>query len=188
MRKVLLVLLAVMALGAAGCATKVQDDYGKYLQNNTGQVVFPKIDRAFGYSVSPATEQHSVTIKSWLAGIGNSWEVRFNDILRETLNSVDVRKAVTLHSALAADQDKILFDLVSYKFEDTKATIQLRIQTTLAGKAKLSKVYSGVGRGQRGKMIAGGPFAMKNAIQQSSKMAMDQILSAYFTDLAGATK
>ena len=188
MYKIILCVLIIAALGGTGCAVKVQDDYGQYLQNNAGQVSFPRIDRPFGYSVSPATEQHSAIVRSWMAGFANTWEVRFNDILQTTLNSADVRKAISMHPALAVDTDKILFDLISYKFEDTKATIHLRVQTALDNGATMSKVYPGEGQAQRGKMFWGGAFAMKNAVQQSSKMAMDQIFSAYFADLAEAVK
>ena len=186
MRKLLLLLTILSILTLSGCATKVQNDYSQYLQNNTGQIALPAIERPFGYAVSPATQAHSVSIRSWMAGIANSWDVRFNDILLATLNSYDVRKAIPLHPEMLTDTDKIYFDLVSYEFADTRATIRLRIDTTLAGGTKLSKTYDGQGLDQGGKMFWGGAFAMKNAVQQSSKIAMDQILTAYFNDLNAA--
>ena len=182
--RLLLLISCVVILG--GCAVKVQDDYSSYLTNNAGETVFPKVDGEYGYESSLPTQQHHTVIKSWMAGIANSWEVRFNDILVTTLNSQDVRNAIHLHPYVAADSNKIHFNLLRYDFSDGQASIQLQIQTTLADETTLSQVYTATGQGQLGKMFWGGALAMKNAVQQSSKDAMDKILKAYFQDLSDA--
>jgi hypothetical protein len=51
------------------------------------------------------------------------------------------------------------------------------------GQDVFTKVYDASGETQGGKMFWGGAFAMKNAIQQSTKLAMDDILRALIADL-----
>ena len=50
------------------------------------------------------------------------------------------------------------------------------------GQALFSKAYQVEGQSQGGKMFWGGPFAMKNAIQQSTKLALDEILRDFIAD------
>ena len=184
MKKCLLVILMLSGMTvAAGCATKVQKDYVQYLANNTNQLRSAKVDRPFGYSLSPATLQHSTTIRSGLAGVLNTWEVRFGDFLQATLDSSDMRNIISLHPVQPNDVYKIYFDLVQYEFANTRASVLLRIETMLANGTKLSKVYSGKGNLQTAKMIMLGDWAMKNAMQQSSKHAIDQIFREYLADL-----
>jgi hypothetical protein len=45
------------------------------------------------------------------------------------------------------------------------------------------KIYQADGATQGGKMFWGGAFAMKNAVQQSSKLAIDSILRQLINDL-----
>jgi hypothetical protein len=176
-----------MCATITGCATKVHEDYGQYLQNNSGVLSIPKINYAFGYTASLFTTEHKLIVRSWMAGIANTWEIRFYDILKATLASSDVQNSIDIHPYQINDNNKISFNLLSYSFNNTKATIKLNIDTSLHEGEKLSKTYTGTGNTQRGKMYWGSGFAMKNAIQQSSKVAMDQIISNYFNDLMIAT-
>lgn len=51
------------------------------------------------------------------------------------------------------------------------------------GSDRFSKVYNADGDTQRGKMFRGDPFAMKNATQQPTKPALDEVLRQLIVDL-----
>ena len=73
--------------------------------------------------------------------------------------------------------------MVDYKFEGFEARVKLNIKTTLNGKTIMHKTYYKKGNSQGGKMFWAGVFGMKNAIQQSTKSAIDQILYLALTDI-----
>jgi len=54
---------------------------------------------------------------------------------------------------------------------------------TYKGTILFENHYEATGRSQGGKMFWGGAFGMKNAIQQSTKLALDSILSRFMSDL-----
>jgi hypothetical protein len=53
----------------------------------------------------------------------------------------------------------------------------------LPGQVVFSKTYTQDGKTQGGKMFWGGAFAQKNAVQQSTKLALDEILRQLISDL-----
>jgi hypothetical protein len=182
-----LVLMVVLAL-ASGCATVVTDDYKGYLQNNQGQQL-PALGYDAQYVITPNTKTHSIQIQSGMAGIGNSWEVKFGTVLEETLHSADVQKAFTsLKESSGADKGVrvITFDLNSYDFSSHRAKVKITISAAKDGKTILQKMYQAEGISQGGKMFWGGGMAMKNAVQQSTKSAMDTILTSFLSDLKNA--
>ncbi|MGW8393509.1 hypothetical protein [Pseudoduganella sp. HUAS MS19] len=80
----------------------------------------------------------------------------------------------------------LVLELQRYSFEDHGAHIELAISIRNIKGEVFRKVYSADGRTQGGKMFWGGAFAMKNAVQQSTKLAMDDILARFIRD-AGST-
>ena len=53
----------------------------------------------------------------------------------------------------------------------------------LAEKGEILKTYREVGQQQTGKVLIGGAFAFKNAVQQSTKLALDKILQRLILDI-----
>jgi hypothetical protein len=179
-----LVLMVVLGL-ASGCATVVTDDYKGYLANNQGQL-FPGLDYDAQYVITPATKSHTMQIKSGMAGYANSWEVRFGPLLEATLQSPDVQAAFKSFKESAGPVKgtrEITFNLIGYDFSDHRAKINISIGVDKDGKKILEKAYQAEGNSQGGKMFWGGGMAMKNAVQQSTKSAMDAIMRKFLTDL-----
>ena len=187
MKASLALLVILLALSSAGCATQVDEDYSKYLANNQGRVIFPQVDKSAQYYLDEETANHSVEIKSWMAGIANSWTVRMGEILDTTMQGQDMQNAFDSLSKTDNDKDTdeliLLSHLNKYPFADFHAFIDLRIEARHNGNQLLSERYTANGKSQGGKMFWGGGIAMKNAIQQSTKLALDEILANFLNDL-----
>ena len=177
----------ILACCLCSCAVKTKDDYGQYLRNNEGAVVYSKQDGNFCYGMTERTRTHHQSIRSWMGGIINSWEVEFGRVLHATMQSHDVGAAFAMplmpQVEGASCPNLIVFDLIAYDFIENKAKIRLSIRTELADGREMTKEYYSEGRRQLGKMYWGKGFATKNAIQQSTKLAMDSILTSYFNEL-----
>ena len=169
------------------CTVKTKDDYAQYLRNNEGVVTYPKQDGNFCYGMTERTRTHHHAVRSWMGGIMNSWEVEFGRVVHATMQSKDVGMAFAapLKPLVegASCPDLIMFDLINYDFLENKAKIRLSIRTVLADGRETTKIYYSEGRRQLGKMYWGKGLATKSAIQQSTKLAMDSILTSYFNDL-----
>jgi hypothetical protein len=139
------------------------------------------------YYLDEETANHSVEIKSWMAGIANSWTVRMGEILDTTMLGQDMQNAFDSLSKTDSDKDvdelTLLFHLNKYRFANFYAFIDLRIEARHSGNQLLSKRYTANGKSQGLKMFWGSGFAMKNAIQQSTKLALDEILANFLNDL-----
>ena len=187
MKAPMALLVILLALFSSGCATQVDEDYSNYLANNQGRVIFPKVDKSAQYYLDEETANHSVEIKSWLAGITNSWTVRMGEILDATMQGYDMQVSFDSLSKTDSDEDidelTLLFHLNRYQFADFHALIDLTIEVRRNGNQLLSERYTANGQSQGGKMAWGGGFAMKNAIQQSTKLALDEILANFLNDL-----
>jgi hypothetical protein len=172
-----------------GCSINhpVADDYSQYLVNNKGGFQFPETDYAAEYKLAPDTLNHRYEFRAATTGYANLWVVEFGKILENTLQSSDVQAAFkSLSEASEPTPDSVMlleFKLVDYTFEDFEARVKLNVKMTLNGKTHLDKTYFKTGISQGGKMFWAGAFGMKNAIQQSTKSAIDQILSLALTDI-----
>jgi len=179
---------ALLLLAATACTIehKVADDYAQYLENNEGQRTFAATGLRAAYTLTEDTDQHRLEFRSWMAGYANLWIVEFGKILDATLQSEDVRAAFAeLERAdPSAAADLLTFSVEDYVFEDTSAQVTLHVSFTSDGASVLDQSYTARGKSQGGKMFWGGAFAMKNAIQQSTKLAMDDILAELTDDLA----
>jgi len=176
-----LLILSMLGLLSA-CSTVVTKDYKEYVANNQGQT-YPTVPYAVNYEVTPATKNHSYKFSSAMAGWGNSWVVKFDDILDSTLKSRDMQSSFKGLTEGTEGPRKVVFNLVNYKFADHHATVELQVTAIKDGKTILEKTYTAHGISQGGKMFWGGGMAMKNAVQQSSKDAVDKIMRDFMTDL-----
>lgn len=190
MRKLCTVItIAVVVTLSSGCTIPhfVAADYPQYLSNNYGKSKLPTTKAGFQYSVPPITEHHKYEFRSATVGYANLWVVEFGKMLDKTLQSKDIQEAFGKLEKSSTDNktgaDLIVFDLVSYAFADYRAHITLRISLSSGGREIMAKTYDAEGKAQGGKMFWGGVFGMKNAIQQSTKLALDEILKNFINDI-----
>jgi PBP1b-binding outer membrane lipoprotein LpoB len=176
------------ALLMSGCSIRhdVAKDYPQYLINNQGTSQLPSTTAASEYTISPATAAHHYEFRSALAGYANVWVVQFGEVLDDTLQSHDVQTAFgkLMKSSGGSSSDGLLvFDLQNYSYAEFGAHVALKVTYRRGNQDVFSKVYQADGTTQGGKMFWGGAFAMKNAVQQSTKLAIDTILRQLIADL-----
>lgn len=173
-------------LGACTIRQAVESDYPQYLANNVRESKLPSTDKAKHYFLPPQTKSFSYEFRSFLTGANNLWVVEFGKMLEDTLKSADVQTAfgtlTAVDSASGADAT-LVFELRDYSFADFGASISLNVKLMNAGAVTFQKAYTQAGKTQGGKMFWGGYFAQKNAVQQSTKLAMDEILRRLIVDL-----
>lgn len=186
-----LVALIVLTM-VTGCSIMhpVADDYGKYLENNKGAGRYQTVKAGDQYYMPAETQNHRYEFRSATVGYANVWVVEFGKILDATMQSRDVVDALGgLRKASAETQGEgttVIFDLQNYTFEDHGAHVGLTISVKNAAAEVFKKTYHADGKTQGGKMFWGGAFGMKNAVQQSTKLALDEIINNFTTDLKAA--
>ena len=175
MRFLLLVLLFT------GCATVVDSDYGQYLNNNLNMVNLKKKSIAKNYYQTKNSRKHSRDIKSFTTGIGNKWTIKFGPIMDTTLASKPYVAAFGSMKKLNDKnlKDTMLINLLEYDFRDHRAVLEFEIKVYKNKKLKFEKTYKAMGKSQGGKMFWAGAAGMKNAIQQSTMMAMNETFSKF---------
>lgn len=183
---------AVLALNTACSINRpVADDYDTYLGNNVKTGNLPSAKIADKYYLPPATQAHHYEFKSVMGGYANTWVVEFGKVLDATMRSSDVVAALGNVSKAGNDKsgsgNTLVFELQRYSFEEHGAHIELAISIRNQKGEVFRKVYSADGRTQGGKMFWGGAFAMKNAVQQSTKLAMDDILTRFIRDAGSSS-
>lgn len=182
-------LVALIVLGTSACSIRhvIEQDYPQYLVNNTGAANLPNTDKASEYFLTSNTQKHNYEFRAVATGYANLWIVEFGKMLDDTLMSTDVQKAfgaLQKVSDVSGDSRGLLtFDLQSYTFEDFGAHISLKISLSRLGQVVFSKTYEQDGKTQGGKMFWAGAFGQKNAVQQSTKLALDKILHQLISDL-----
>lgn len=180
-------ILVFAVVVSTGCSINhpIAEDYNQYLVNNQGKSNLPKSDVSADYLLTEATINHRYEFRAALVGYGHLWIVEFGKILNETLQSEDVQIAFgELKESQGEEKGSLLtFELENYEFKDLHAHISLNITLTKNGEIQFEKSYQAEGASQGGKMFWGGPFAMKNSTQQSTKVAIDQILSELIQDI-----
>lgn len=189
--KVFFVLLILSLSSACSIHHRVADDYGQYLLNNKGQATFEKIHRNAQYSMDEQTRNHKLEFRSAMVGYAHVWVVEFGRILEASLEAEDFQQAfdrlVAANANAPAESDMDLhFSLRNYTFEGFEATVSMNVKATSHGQTLVDKNYLAKGKSQGGKMFWAGAFGMKNAIQQSTKLAVDGILTELAADLKAA--
>ena len=189
-----LLMLALIAGSTSACTIRhmVADDYPQYLVKNAGAANLPHTDRAGQYALSQNTQRSSYEFRAFASGEANLWIVEFGRMLDDTLMSADVQKAFgSLQKAGDTSQGRnglLLFDLQTYTFQEFGAHISLKVSLMRGGQEVFSKTYNQDGKTQGGKMFWGGAWAQKNAVQQSTKLALDEILRELIADLNAQKK
>ena len=186
--KILVALLGLIIL-FTGCSIphRVSDDYAQYLLNNQGNFKFPETNYVAEYILTPNTKNHHYEFHCATTGYANLWIVEFGKMLEETLTSSDFQSAFKKLSKASDDSAtntlRIKYNLVDYRFEGFEARVRLQVAVIKDGSVILDKTYFEKGKSQGGKMFWGGAFGMKNAIQQSTKSAIDKILFQSLIDM-----
>jgi hypothetical protein len=180
--RIMLLLMVVMATVSTGCTIShvVQEDYQQYLLNNSGNIEKKTLSKKARYSLSDRTVNHRTEFRSGTAGAANLWIVDFGKMLDDSLKSGDYADAFSTASDSRLHVD---FDLESFEFRNFQAYLTLKIVVEDGGVAVIDKAYQVVGRNQAAKVVLTRGFAMKNAIQQSTKFAIDDIMRQLFSDL-----
>lgn len=188
MKKVSLVLVLLSIFLATGCTIKhpIAKDYSQYLVNNKGESVLPKSQLEADYEITKKTESHRYEFRAATVGYAHLWIVEFGQMLDATLKSDDVQASFgKLVKVNGSQQNGVLltFNVENYEFKDHMAHVSLNINMVQDGNIIINKTYHAKGKSQGGKMFFGGPFAMKNATQQSTKLAIDDILRDFINDI-----
>ena len=190
MRHFLRTILVLSMLAISACTTYIDEDYSQYLANNQGGVTYVAVGERAKYYIDGATKAHSLQVRSFTTDIANSWIVRFGKMLETTLRHGDVRLAFDSLSKTTTPDDGdglvIAFKLINYAFEGFEAHVSVNVTVHENGRQILARTYQATGKSQGGKMHWAGAFGMKNAVQQSTKSAIDTILTNLVTDLKSA--
>ncbi len=188
MKKIYALIMFVGIILSTGCTINhpIAQDYSQYLANNASEKSLPKSAMEVDYSFDEKTVNHRYEFRSATVGYANLWIVEFGHVLDATLESTYVQEAFNRLSKANGNTSQgylIVFKLIDYKFESHMARISLKISLTKDGSEVFTKTYNANGKSQGGKMFWGGAFAMKNAIQQSTKIALDKVLEAFINDI-----
>lgn len=190
MKTLLAVFAAALLLSGCSIRHDVAKDYPQYLINNQGASQLPATKAASEYMISPATVANHYEFRSAMAGYANVWVVQFGQVLDDTLRSHDVQTAfgeLAKSEGSTTEGGLLVFDLQSYTYVELGAHVSLKVTYRRGNQDVFSKVYQADGTTQGGKMFWGGAFAMKNAVQQSTKLAIDNILRQLIADLNANT-
>jgi len=184
--------LLVLATSACSIKHVIEKDYPQYLAKHTGAANLPNTNKASEYFLTSNTQNYSYEFRAFTTGYANLWIVEFGKMLDDTLKSTDVQNAFgALQKVLDVSGDSmslLIFDLQRYTFEDYGAHISLKISLSRLGQVVFSKTYMQKGKTQGGKMWWAGAFGQRNAVQQSTKLALDEILRQLISDLNTMTK
>ena len=190
MRKLSLSLILLLAIiFSSGCSIKhpIAEDYNQYLLNNDNQSTLPKTELETKYLLDKQTSNHRYEFRAATVGYAHLWIVEFGKILDETLKANYVQQAFgKLEQASQKHTEEgnlVSFVLKRYEFSDFQAHISLAISFSNGNNKLFNKTYHTDGKSQGAKMFWGGPFAMKNTIQQSTKLAIDEILREFIRDI-----
>ena len=187
-KSIYVVIIACAFAISSGCSINhhIANDYSKYLANNQDRSKLPSTKLEASYSMTPNTENHRYEFRSAMVGYANLWIIEFGKILDETLKSKDVQNAFRKLQKQAGNKNDngklIVFDLVEYAYYEFGAHVVLKISLFTNGNEIFEKVYKADGKTQGGKMFLTGAFGMKNAIQQSTKLSIDEILKSFLID------
>lgn len=180
-------LALILSTILTGCSINhpIDKDYASYLQNNHGTSALPRAQSPATYDLTAPTQQHHYEFRSATVGYAHLWIVDFGKLLGITLQSQDVQQSfgsLKPNTVSNSAAPYLVLDLVNYRFEDYRAYVTMKIEVQSAGNSIFSKTYQMEGKSQGAKMFWGGPFGMKNAIQQSTKLAIDEILTRFIRD------
>lgn len=181
-------LIFLMLAGAlSGCSINhpVAQDYPDYIAEHGNEGKLPKTSLESTYAIDGQTEKHRYEFRAASVGYAHLWIVEFGKILDLTLNAPYVQDSFgKLEKASATDSgNSVAFTLNSYEFKDYRAYVSMNIALLKNGKEVLNKNYSSEGSAKGGQMWGAGPFGMKSATLDSTRSAIDKILTQFINDI-----
>ncbi len=181
-KKILTTIIIMSCFLSSGCSINhfIAEDYPDYLQNNTGTISDMMLQRPATYTLSDRTLAHRHEFRSFMAGSANLWIVEFGKMFDSSLKSTDYSPSFKPGTA---SELKIKFDLERYEFKNFQTYITLNVDVVDGETNVFSKSYDVVGKNQASKVVFTGVFGMKNAVQQSTKLAIDELLIRFRKDL-----
>lgn len=186
-------IVVLLIIGAAtGCSINhpVAKDYPQYLEKYGKEGNLPKTELKSNYSIDGKTETHRYEFRAATVGYAHLWIVEFGKILDETLNAPYVQSSFGELKKAGAEVkgsgSDIKFTLNSYEFKNYRAYVSMNIVLLKDGEELLNKNYTSEGESKGGQMWGAGPFGMKNATLDSTKTAIDKILTQFIDDIPKA--
>jgi hypothetical protein len=179
--------LAVILL--VGCH-HIKSDYPGYVAQHPGSPALGHVNAEADWELGNETWAHRTVIRSGLAGFGNKWVVELGEMLAAQLASSETRAAFSEltprdHRARAYT---LRFALLDYRVSGFAAHVKLRVTVQRGAEWVLDKTYEGEGQPQAGKVAWGGAFAMRRALQATTKQAIDAVLRELLVDLERAAE
>jgi len=180
------------ALAGGSLDHVIADDDAHDLVEHQGERSFHSTGLRAEYTLSDRTAGHRHAFRAWTVGHANLWIVELGRMLEASLESADVQDAfVELRrrgQGLGSPDVVLGFDVVDYAFDDFAAHLTLDVTVETGVGAPVRKRYRASGESQGGKMVLGGVFAMRTAVQQSTKSAFDDVLGRLIADLDEVTR
>jgi hypothetical protein len=134
-----------------------------------------------------------VTIHSWMAGIGNDWDVEPGAMMSDVVLTEFPQQFADFQQVGSYVEPKggraltVVLTIPEYRFADFHASVTVHAVAYGAGRrVLLDRDYPAEGFTQGAKMFFGGAFAMKSALRQSSLDAYKKIFSELRPDLQRA--
>lgn len=162
----------------------------QYLVNHRGESRLPHVAaNVANYEIAAATRAYQLELPRRTTGY-TPLIVELGQMLEYTLQSPDVREAFggldgyTLGDSMGG---LLVFDLQSYDFSDMHARVKLKITYRRWGTDVFSKVYQADGTADGG-MAFGDVLAMKEAVHEATKHALDDVLRQLIRDLNGEAR
>jgi len=189
MNKTICFLLLFVSIILSGCSInhRIADDYEQYLIENQGNSILPNTELEADYIIEGDLQTHKYEFRAISVGYANLWIVEFGKILDKTLQSKDVQEAFGRLTKILVtdtnDNDLVTFELIKYEFIDYCAYVTLDISIKKGDDVTRHKTYRADGKRQTAKMWIGGVFLMRDAIRQSTKLAIDSIISDFINDI-----
>lgn len=179
------VLILLFAFYLCGCTTIVDEDYAKYLSNNRNFSSLSKVDLPSYYQLDSKSQTHIGVIKLRNPLPRGSWIIRFAPIVDLTLSSQDYQNAfgkLSQAKDLTNTKEYLSINLLRYDFKKDRAFIALELISYKNNKRDFRKVYFAEGKPQAGKIFWAGSSGLKNAIQQSTMIALNDIFENFSRD------
>lgn len=191
MQFILRFILLLLSLMISACSAHIASDYPVYLSKNDNSLRFNFNLPESCYYLPKETQNYIYSFRSFTGGYYlTEWDVQFGEIFDATMRSNDIQnvfgKISKMRNPICSSDNLITFKLNDYEFIDCRAKIDLTITVVHSGEKILNKRYYDAGQRQCGKMYWGGGLATRNAVQQSTKDALDVIFLQFIPDMKHA--
>lgn len=185
-------MMALATIALAACSMNTSNDYSRYLGNNPVSVNSSTAGSISCYFLPYPTQNHYYAFTTFMGGYHvTEWEVELGRVIDATLQRSELRRSFGELSKVSEPkchaQDLLVIEVGRYSFTACQANLELTFTVNRGDEKVLSRRYAAIGIKQCGKMYWGGGFAMKNAVQQSTKSALDKILNDFIRDYAKAS-